>query len=706
MANLTETPTYEAGIYQLETTDPVLGGPTGITNTPARQLANRTAWLKQAVDALNAAAPGTATQAWVAEQLQGMDWKASVRVATTANISLSGTQTIDGVAVVAGDRVLVKNQSSGAANGIYVVAAGAWSRADDANTSAKVTPMMIVPVEAGTAGADRLFRLTTDAPITLGSTVLTFADLLAGYATTASPTLTGVPTAPTAGVDTQTTQIATTAFVINQCGTTPPAMDGVANSGTSLRYARQDHVHPTDTSRAPATHVGSTGSAHGNASTVVAGFMSAADKTKLDGVATGAAAVGSSVALALAASAAAGTASTAARSDHVHPLPSLDMLSNVLITANVNGEILRWNGTHWVNNTIAEAGIAPSSHVGATGSAHGNATTSVAGFMSAADKTKLDGVATGAAAVGNVTAFPLGLASAGTSSTAARSDHVHQRPDLGGLNDVFISSAANGEILRWNGANWVNNTLDEAGIAPVNSPTFTGAPTAPHANHNSDGTSQIATSLFVQNLGVAFGSVVVKTSSATISEPEFGRVINCAGASSFTLTIPLANSIRAGRKILIMNTAGVSFVTVARSGTNTFKVGNTNQTSLTLGSGDYVELVSDGSGSYYVTGTVALYQSSQFQALIGQNGYQKLPSGLTIQWGRVASVGIDSNQAVTLPTAFYVASYSVTLTARGTAVSGGAAAYSLGVANETTSGFTIYNDGANAVGVNWVAIGY
>jgi hypothetical protein len=67
-----------------------------------------------------------ATKAYVDAQSQGLDIKVSVRAATMANITLSGTQTIDGVSVVAGDRVLVKNQTSGSQNGIYVAASGAW----------------------------------------------------------------------------------------------------------------------------------------------------------------------------------------------------------------------------------------------------------------------------------------------------------------------------------------------------------------------------------------------------------------------------------------------------------------------------------------------------------------------------------------------------------------------------------------------------
>lgn len=121
------------------------------------------------------AATDAATKAYVDAQSQGLDIKPSVRVATSANITLSGTQTIDGIATTAGDRVLVKNQTSASGNGIYIVASGAWTRATDADTSAKFTPGSYVFVEEGTTNADTGWVLITDAPITLGTTGLSFA---------------------------------------------------------------------------------------------------------------------------------------------------------------------------------------------------------------------------------------------------------------------------------------------------------------------------------------------------------------------------------------------------------------------------------------------------------------------------------------------------------------------------------------------------
>lgn len=70
-------------------------------------------------------------------------------------------------------------------------------------------------------------------------------------APTASPDFTGAPTAPTATADQNDTQIATTAFVVGQAASATPQADGTAAAGTSLKYARADHVHPTDTTLAP-----------------------------------------------------------------------------------------------------------------------------------------------------------------------------------------------------------------------------------------------------------------------------------------------------------------------------------------------------------------------------------------------------------------------------------------------------------------------
>lgn len=179
MANITETPSYDAGIYQIETTDPVLGGPNGIANAQAKGLANRTAFLKQQIDYLNS---GQLTPAWIASQdyvqgeLQKLDSKQSVRAATTANITLSGVQTIDGVALTVGERVLVKDQTAAAQNGIYLVAAQGWTRATDADNGTKLSSGARVAVEEGAVNSGKVWYLATPGYITVDTTMLQFND--------------------------------------------------------------------------------------------------------------------------------------------------------------------------------------------------------------------------------------------------------------------------------------------------------------------------------------------------------------------------------------------------------------------------------------------------------------------------------------------------------------------------------------------------
>jgi hypothetical protein len=121
-------------------------------------------------------AQDAATKAYVDATRSGLDVKDSVRAATIGNITLSNTQTVDGVALAVGNRVLVKNQDTASENGIYVVASGAWTRATDADNSpaGEVTSGMFAFVEQGTVNADSGWVLTTDGAITLGTTSLAF----------------------------------------------------------------------------------------------------------------------------------------------------------------------------------------------------------------------------------------------------------------------------------------------------------------------------------------------------------------------------------------------------------------------------------------------------------------------------------------------------------------------------------------------------
>jgi hypothetical protein len=139
------------------------------------------------------AALDLATKQYVDAVAQGLDPKASCVAATTANITLSGTQTIDGVALIAGDRCLVKDQTLSQNNGIYLVAAGAWTRAVDMDSWLEV-PGAFTFIEQGTAYADTGWVCTSNAGGTLGTTPITWVQFagVGSYTAGTGLTLTGI----------------------------------------------------------------------------------------------------------------------------------------------------------------------------------------------------------------------------------------------------------------------------------------------------------------------------------------------------------------------------------------------------------------------------------------------------------------------------------------------------------------------------------
>ena len=213
------------------------------------------------------------TKAYVDLTVQGLEPKQSVRAASTANIAtLSGPMTLDGVALVAGDRVLVKDQTTATQNGIYIVAAGAWARSADADAWSELVSAYVF-VESGTVNADMGYLATVDPGGTLGSTAITFVQftgagqILAGAGLTKSGNTldvgagTGIAVAAdTVGLTGQALalhNLATNGLVARTAAATVAARS-IAVSGTGIAVANGDAIagNPTISLSAALASVG------------------------------------------------------------------------------------------------------------------------------------------------------------------------------------------------------------------------------------------------------------------------------------------------------------------------------------------------------------------------------------------------------------------------------------------------------------------
>lgn len=311
------------------------------------------------------------------------------------------------------------------------------------------------------------------------SDVTSLVSDLAAKAALASPSLTGAPTAPTAAVDTNTTQLASTAFVLAQAASATPLINGSAATGTSTRYARADHVHPTDTSRAPLASPALTG-------TPTAPTATALDNsTKIATTAYSDAAVGVEVSARIAADAAkAPLASPTLTGNPLAPTPSVDDNdTSIATTAYVIGQAsASGDGNPAMNGSAARGTaihFARADHVHPTdtsraASTHTHAESDVTSLVSdlaakaalaspaltgtptvptaAVDTSTTQAASTAfvlgqASASGDGTPAALGSAARGTSTHFARADHVHPAPAT--FSDLLASIAlgSEGQVL-------------------------------------------------------------------------------------------------------------------------------------------------------------------------------------------------------------------------------------------------------------------
>lgn len=506
------------------------------------------------------------------EELCKLDTKQSVRVATTANITLAGLQTIDSVALLDGDRVLVKNQSAGKDNGLYVAAAGVWSRSLDADSSAEVTSALLVSVEQGASQADTRWQLVTDGAIALGTTPLVFQNVNHGLAPINSPAFTGTPIAPTAPVGTNTNQLATTAFTQAALAALVDSSPGALDTLNELAAALGDDP---------------------NFATTVTNAL--ATKAPLNGpIFTG---------------------------EPRAPTPAPgDSDTSLATTAYVQQAL---NGGSVIN-------VAGSGNIALTASQLG------AGLI----------VLTGALTGNRVVVAPtvIGRYQFWNATTGNFTLTVKTAAGTG----VAVSQGQS-SLLFGDGSNIYLQQSDFI------SPVLRGTPTAPKAPRF-DVSDQVMTAAAVQARGLQYSSFVSLGGAVPGNVSHIGGIVHFTGAGfpSYSLPDSAANNIPPGAVIRLHNWS-VSNLALAVQGADKAQENNDTASSAATRSippDTYVDCLYIGSGVWMLMGTGVAGKTRQFGALLAPNGYQRLPSGLLMQWMTANFASALKSVVFNLPAAF------------------------------------------------------
>jgi len=302
-----------------------------------------------------------ANKLYVDNSVQGLDAKASCRAATTANITLSGTQTIDSVAVTAGQRVLVKDQSTASQNGIYLANASTWTRAPDADTWDELVHAFTF-IEGGTANGNNGFVCTVAPGGTLGTTAVTWVQfsgagqITAGTGMSKSGNTLNVNTASASRIVVNADDIDLAATAITPSTYKSLTIDayGRATAGTNPTTLSGFGIIDAYTITQIDTLFGSTVSAATSAAAAATSATAAL-------ASQGAAATSATNAASSATSAAASATSAAASWDQFDDRylgaksspPSVDNDGNALVTGalyfdTTANEMRVWNGSSWV----------------------------------------------------------------------------------------------------------------------------------------------------------------------------------------------------------------------------------------------------------------------------------------------------------------------------------------------------------------------
>jgi hypothetical protein len=232
--------------------------------------------------------------------------------------------------------------------------------------------------------------------------------------------------------------------------------------------------------------------------------------------------------------------------------------------------------------------------------------------------------------------------------------------------------------------------------APLSSPSLTGNPTAPLAGQF-DNDSSLATTQFVQRALGNFQSHLVLTAARILTPADVGKIVIPSLTGPYNVSLPIVKSVASGSAFSFLNVCAQT-VTIFPQGTDVINVSNGSVASVALAPGETLQITTETNGWYVVGGSASLkYSAASFGASIVNAGYQRLPSGLIIQWG--FNTFTPGGTAVFFPIAFPGGVNSVTFGAVGSAPQPVPS-----FATPNTGGFTGF--ASSNTPVTWMAVGF
>ena len=628
-----------------------------------------------------------ATREWVTEELAKQDFKHSVLAATTAAITLSGLQTVDGVALTAGARVLVKNQAAAKDNGLYlVVAGGAWTRCTDADTSAKVTPGMLVLVERGTVNGDSAWQLVTDAPITLGVTALAF-EMAFGRTGVAAGTYRSVTVDAYGRVTAATNPTTVAGYGLTDVYTKTQIDQALA--------LKAPLASPTFTGqvKVPTPAAGNNSDLAANTAFVMTAIaqLIASSPAALDTLNELAAALGNdpnfaaTMTNALALKAA--LASPLFTGDPRAPTPAQFDADKSLATTEFVQRALG-NYRFAVYNINASRALT-ADELGST------LATNTASNITLTLPDVVDIAGGGAFHIYNQGAGTTTIAlAAGGGAIRAGNGNLATLELLPGDTVTLVRIPGDGVWYALHGSAAIRYSGAMKAAVWTTQPQF-------------DVSKALATTEFVQRaLGNLRGIVNIADTISLTAAHVGVQLVGAVELSGKTITLPAIASVGLGAQIHFSAGANTTPITIKGYGSELIAPGpGTGYTvnSFEMAALDSVVLVNVGTGWRMVGGSQMNKHSGQFFVSFAANGYQKLPSGLIIQWGTGVTTG--GTGTWTFPVAFPHAALRVFATQDG--VGSGSSTYAVGAhpVNQTTANLaSALASGSDAITL--LAIGY